>query len=191
MTDEHVPTDPVFIDFEASGLGPDSFPIEVGWAFAGAEIRSEGHLLRPMQAWLEATHAWDPASETVHGIALATLVMTGEHPVDVANRLNSALRGRMVITDSPGNDLKWAWRLFDGVGLAPAFRILDIPADAFSAIRARELGLSGGEMLALEREAIRLAPRTHRAEQDARSLATLWWLMSRRNDPTANPAPGP
>ena len=37
----------VFLDFEASSLSDDSYPIEVGWA--GEDGSTEQHLIRPAQ----------------------------------------------------------------------------------------------------------------------------------------------
>ena len=49
----------VFLDFEASSLSDDSYPIEVGWVFEDG--RTEAHLIRPAPAWTD----WDPAAEAI------------------------------------------------------------------------------------------------------------------------------
>ena len=48
----------VFLDFEASSLSKDSYPIEVGWA--GEDGSTEAHLIRPAPDWTD----WDAANGT-------------------------------------------------------------------------------------------------------------------------------
>lgn len=57
---------PSFIDFEASGLGQHSYPIEVGWSDRAGNIRSM--LIRPTGEWFEEPLAWDLNAQALHGI---------------------------------------------------------------------------------------------------------------------------
>jgi hypothetical protein len=64
----------IFVDLEASGLGPFSFPIEVGWCTVTGE--GEAHLIRPAPEWTD----WCPASEKIHGITREQLAERGSRP---------------------------------------------------------------------------------------------------------------
>src|SRR5690348_5910657 len=98
----------VFVDCEASGLGPASYPIEAGWAFVGAagEIVKEAHLIAPTAEWLGSA-GWNPDAEKIHGISREQLAAEGAHPLDVARAMNAALDGRTVHSDAP--ELDWFW----------------------------------------------------------------------------------
>lgn len=88
------------MDFEASSLTAEGYPIEVGaavWHGPGHPVRSWSTLIRPTAAWLEDGH-WDPRSAQVHGIAQRELA-TGLAPRDVATALNGLLRGSQVACD--------------------------------------------------------------------------------------------
>jgi len=71
---------PLFIDFEASGLHRDSYPIEVGWATAEDQV--ECHLIRPTSDWLETP--WTAKAQQIHGIELERLRVVGEPVGSVA-----------------------------------------------------------------------------------------------------------
>src|SRR5215510_6144698 len=80
----------VFLDFEASSLGDDSYPIEVGWVFEDG--REEAHLIRPPPAWID----WDVTAERVHGIAREALLAQGEPHEAVARRILDELSTHVV-----------------------------------------------------------------------------------------------
>lgn len=111
---------PVVIDFEASGFGAESYPIEVGY------IRSAGEryctLIRPQMEW---TH-WDRRAEAVHGLQRDLLIARGLPAAAVCQRLNQDLRGLTVYSDAWNHDLCWLHRLFEAVGVAPSFRLESI-----------------------------------------------------------------
>ena len=52
-----------FLDFEASSLAKDSYPIEVAWVFE--DWASEAHLIRPAARWTD----WDTGAERMHGFS--------------------------------------------------------------------------------------------------------------------------
>jgi hypothetical protein len=54
---------PVFIDFEASSLNKDSYPVEVAWVFEDG--RSRSFLIRPAPGWTD----WSAEAEAIHGIS--------------------------------------------------------------------------------------------------------------------------
>lgn len=59
--------DHIFFDIEASSLGPDSYPIEVGWVSVkpNDEIVSGAMLIKPAADWTD----WSQEAEAVHGIS--------------------------------------------------------------------------------------------------------------------------
>ncbi|MFZ3484943.1 transcriptional regulator [Sphingomonas sp. 3-13AW] len=110
----------VFLDFEASSLDSDSYPIEVAWVFQDG--RSESHLIAPAPHWTD----WDPASEAIHGIRRQTLIDEGETHEFVANRMVEVLDGHDLFASAPSWDGKWMSALLRGAGLArDALRLRD------------------------------------------------------------------
>lgn len=145
------------LDIEASGFGPGSYPIEIGW------VRGDGRasclLVRPAADW---TH-WDASAERLHGIARATLLRHGHAPHDVARRLNDELAGQVVYCDGWGQDYSWLAVLFEAAEMTPAFRLE--PA-------ARLLGDTQlAQLDGVHRRAFaELGVARHRASNDARAL---------------------
>src|SRR5215207_3452646 len=91
---------PVFYDVEASSL--DGFPIEIGWAradLASGTILSEGHLIRPPPDW-DVRGTWDASAAGRHRIALDELWRAGRPVLEIARRMNDALRGSELFADS-------------------------------------------------------------------------------------------
>lgn len=167
----------VFLDFEASSLGDDSYPIEVGWA--GEDGASETHLIRPAPEWTD----WDPTAEAVHGLARERLVAEGEPHDAVARRALEALRPHEVYVSAPSWDGKWMSVLLRGAGL-PRHALRLKNADeahwqaAIDALRGR---IPDGEVetlaVSLVREAhLRLqnGPPRHRALADAQAELAVW-----------------
>ena len=151
-----------FIDFEASGLGARSWPIEVGWTFEDGA--GESFLISPSPEW--PLDAWDSKAERLHGISPKMLSDRGLGASAACGRLDTALKGFDVYSDAPDWDWFWLMRLFAAAGRKPEIRILDF---------ARAMPpLSGLEKSAVLAEADRRAPRRHRAGEDARHLQTIW-----------------
>lgn len=145
-----------FIDIEASGLGPDSYPIELGWADTFGN--SDGFLVRPLDDWTY----WDPVAESIHGIARDDLFQRGLDVVDAAEKLNDMLGFETVFCDALDSDLFWISRLFDAAKLEPSFRVSDF-------YQLHKM-LSNEHMLSL-RQMLRSLPVPHRAEADAARFA--------------------
>jgi hypothetical protein len=160
----------VFLDFEASSLNPDSYPIEVGWVMEDG--REEDHLIRPAPTWTD----WDARAEAIHGISRATLTAEGQPHDRVAHRLIEALTGHEVFVTAPSWDGKWMSLLLRAAGLprhalrlkeadlahlAAARQILDAdhPADG------RQIAI---RLLAEARQRVAAGPPAHRALADAR-----------------------
>jgi len=108
------------IDFEASGLEADSYPIQVAWNI-GDVVHS--HYINPKHVpeWL----GWSVASEAVHNIPRSYLHEYGEHPAGVAKAMNDSLAGCTVYSDAVPYDKNWCQRLFDASPYEMAFGFND------------------------------------------------------------------
>jgi DNA polymerase III epsilon subunit-like protein len=170
------PSPPVFLDLEASGLGPDCYPIEVGWAAVNNSgvIVSEAILIRPPEEWM-LRGVWDPLAQQLHGISLDDL-RCGRDPVDVARRMNAVHESRVLYSDSPFDGV-WLRALFKEANERMEFEIAAKGADTLVVELADRLRTGDLDYTAAEHEAARLAPRTHRAAADAAYWATLWKLV--------------
>ena len=115
--------DVLIIDLEASGLGPGSWPIEVGlaWVEAGA-VRTWSSLIRPEPGW--DPEAWDPVAEEIHGITREELA-SAPTAWSVATDLLSRVAGRSVFSDAPEYDGRWVRRLLDAQPAPAGLRLLD------------------------------------------------------------------
>ena len=98
---------PTVLDVEASGFGRHSYPIEVGYVLPDGKTYCT--LIRPEPNW---TH-WDPQAEHLHHIARETAVARGRPASEVAQMLNTHLRGQTVYTDGWANDYSWLAALFE------------------------------------------------------------------------------
>ena len=147
-----------FIDFEASGLGPFSWPIEVGWSFDDGV--TESVLICPPPTW--SMDAWDPRAERLHGITPRMLADLGLDTAEACERLDAELAGRAVFSDAPDWDSFWMLRLYQAAG-----RRCDIRLHDFSRLMPP---LSDADKARLLQQADRLAPRRHRAAEDALHL---------------------
>lgn len=120
------------IDFEASGLSKQSYPIEVGLTNGSTEYQS---LIKPMQHWLY----WSYASGAVHKIKRAELLTDGTEALKVAQRLNELATNQIVYCHSVQWDGFWCNALFSDNGIKCAFEIRDIQeliADSDSTLEA-------------------------------------------------------
>lgn len=153
-----------FVDFEASGIAPDSYPIEIAVVSADFEYQA---LIRPVYYW---THwSWD--AQDMHGISRETLLVEGIEPGAIAVELNARFAGAKICSDSP-QDGFWFEALYEAAGIEPSFEVL--PLESFvGRPRADEI--------------YRLLPNrhAHRALPDAQALmsATLEYLGSANNSP--------
>lgn len=83
-----------FVDFEASSLSHDSWPIEVGlsWLDDG-RVKTWASLIRPDPSW--SMEAWHPESEAVHNIS-KDMLTTAPGAEDVARDFLSRSEGARV-----------------------------------------------------------------------------------------------
>ena len=172
MTGEPEGIGVAFVDVEASGLGPYSWPIEIGWGFHGHEPRAV--LVRPHEQW--SMHAWEKSAECLHRIAPHELIDQGRAALEVALGLNAALSDAEVYSDAPDYDSFWLYRLYDAAGVKPTYRLRDLG----DLLRP----LWQGAPDALVRRAGRAAPHTHRAADDVRHLQTMYEIALREAGPS-------
>lgn len=107
------------IDFEASGLSKQSYPIEVGLTNGSDEYQA---LIKPMAHW----QYWSDEAEAVHTLSKSQLESDGLNPAHVAHALNNKLSGQPVYCDSVQWDGFWCNVLFADNSIHQRFEVLDI-----------------------------------------------------------------
>jgi hypothetical protein len=169
-----------FIDFEASGLMPGSFPVEAGWAIARRGRRkplASGMLIRH-DPWMQRVDLWDPLAVDIHHIDRRALMMLGKHASVVAQAMADALKDFPVVFSDNGEwDGRWCRMLFDAAGVPMPFQVKDWRVVFNDGPDTDEVEF---ERLHAKGELFKIAPRTHRAKDDAFSMAMLWWLTRRK-----------
>lgn len=138
-----------FIDFEASGIAPDSYPIEV--AVVSSEI-SFSSLIKPVRYW---TH-WSFDAQDMHGLTQDHLLKEGDTPAAVARNMNQLFLGQVLCSDSP-QDSFWFDVLYEAAGLMPTFEL-------------KPLEVLVGREAASDIYCLLAPTRCHRALQDATAL---------------------
>jgi hypothetical protein len=155
---------PVVMDFEASGFGTDSYPIEVGYIGSSGERFCS--LIQPFEQW---TH-WDRRAEAVHGIRRELLQTHGQPPETVCDRLDRDLRGLTVYSDAWHHDLCWLHRLYDAAQRTPRFRL-----ESIRSLLTEDEAVHWHAMLqAVHRE---VAGVRHRASTDAAAIQRALCLL--------------
>jgi hypothetical protein len=167
----------VFLDFEASSLSHDSYPIEVGWVFEDGA--AEAHLIRPAPGWTD----WDPRAEALHGLSRARLEAEGEPHEAVARRALAALEAHAVFVSAPSWDGKWMSLLLRTAGLPRhALRLKDSDeahqAAAAEILRGRipeaDVAPLATALMAQARLAVLERGARHRALPDAEDELAVW-----------------
>lgn len=108
---------PDILDFEASGFGSESYPIEVGYSLGCGDRFCM--LIRPEPEWL----FWDERAEAVHGISRELLMRSGLDVVQACHELNRRLSGITLYSDAWVVDKEWLNKLFAAAGVQPAFQL--------------------------------------------------------------------
>ena len=161
----------LWIDVEASGLSPESYPIEVGWS--DLDGNSDSILIKPLATWTD----WDPSAVALHGISREQLAAEGAPVGEAAARIAAVTAGRVVLSDCTIWDMAWLSRLFVAAGRKHVPFRLEGALEAVRSIAAqRRIGAIGG--IEAEFAAQQIAPITHRAADDARHWATLTRLVA-------------
>lgn len=111
------------IDFEASGLGRLTYPIEIGisrWHGPGHVARTWHSLIAIDPSWA-AKGLWNDASQAIHGIDRRELA-DAPSAIDAMKTANAfAPLGTLAFCDGGGHDSYWLQRMADAAGLAPTF----------------------------------------------------------------------
>ena len=108
---------PNVLDFEASGFGPSSYPIEVGFVLGDGQRYCR--LIQPCEAWRH----WDARAEALHRISRETLTQVGLPIEQICQELNHHLAGLRVFTDAWVYDNAWLNRLYARAACQPAFEL--------------------------------------------------------------------
>lgn len=152
----------LFLDFEASSLSANSWPIEIGMAWIeGGRVQVKSTVIAPRPDWSLA--AWSEASERVHGIPF-TEVEAGV-PADIVAAETDWLAGFDVVSDNPAWDQLWLDRL--RTGRAPYVSLLDMRTEVHRRLSCRAVD----EFSRRHFQGVM----THRAGADAERLARAWF----------------
>jgi hypothetical protein len=167
----------VFLDFEASSLRKNGFPIEVGWVFEDGA--SENHLIRPAPGWTE----WDAKAQAIHNIDRATLEAEGTPHEAVARRMVDLLGPHTLYASAPSWDGKWLSLLLRSAGFPRhTLRLKDTEEAQYasaaeilrSAVPPEELEQRVRAIMAIVREEGEQRPVRHRAVADAVEELRRW-----------------
>lgn len=113
----------IIMDIEASGLAPESYPIEIAWQHRSNPTLSDSFLIKPAEEW----KFWDQyAEDQIHHISRSDLDANGISVAEAAKRLNFALKGKTVYTDAPEYDRHWIAELFRRTGIERSFEIRSV-----------------------------------------------------------------
>jgi len=177
----------VFLDFEASSLRAESYPIEVGVVDETGE--GFGVMIRCEPGWTD----WSSESEGVHGISIEQLIEYGQPAATIARRVHAIISrpGVSVVVSSTEFDGMWLEQLLATADL-PCPRVHDVYT-AYARATAPLMGLlpsilspsylgrraqirAAAEILIMNAEDAeeRRQPTQHRALEDAQSIWRVW-----------------
>jgi len=166
----------LFIDFEASSLNKQSYPIEVGWVLEDGS--SEGHLIRPAPGWDD----WDASAEAIHGLSRDMLVAEGEPHEAVCARLVAAFEGHTACASAPTWDGHWLSMLLRAAGHPRHLLRLHACEEAFIEAARKRLGSDDSAAIAAlvgqARSCVESETVAHRAVADARREWAIWKAIS-------------
>ncbi|OAN13715.1 hypothetical protein A3K86_14180 [Photobacterium jeanii] len=112
------------LDFEASGLSDQSYPIEVGYSLPDGG--GESLLIDPLSA-SDVWQYWDEYAEHhIHHLSRKEIERFGASVIDVCQHLNQALgKYEHVFCDSQW-DLFWLGRLYHAAHMRPSFTLTEV-----------------------------------------------------------------
>ena len=153
------------LDIEASGLAPESYPIEVGIALANGQCWCG--LIKPEHDW----QYWSNEAAAIHQIDRHDLQTVGKSVKDIALILNEQLHNQIVYSDCWVLDERWLRRLFTAARIEPTFRLRDImhilKEEQFETWEAVKQNIAG-----------ELDITRHRATNDARILQQAFYRVN-------------
>ncbi|MCQ0091620.1 hypothetical protein [Roseovarius sp. M141] len=158
------------LDFEASSLAPDSWPIEVGlsWLESG-NVQTWSSLIQPAPSW--SLSAWSVQSAAVHGIALEVL-QDAPSASAVVDDLFERLEEKVLVSDAPEFEARWLSRLLHAGEYFPVPEIQDYHHVSFAQF--------SGLALDMLYETLERHPPPHRAGPDSARLVQAW-LKAQQN----------
>ena len=176
----NLPQLPLFLDFEASSLSAQSYPIEVAWSRSDGSI--ENYLISP--AGIEAWDDWSVLSEKVHGISRPELLLHGKSPDWICNLMNQQLTGQVVYTDNPVYDGRWLEELFSvSNGCRLEFRLELVDEVLFGKRNSGPVSVTAfREIRAMKDEARRRVGGQHRARLDVQYLIELYKIATQAHE---------
>ncbi|KLV11497.1 MULTISPECIES: hypothetical protein [Photobacterium] len=148
------------LDFEASGLSDQSYPIEVGYSLPDGSGNSL--LINPLTA-SDVWQHWDEfAEQEIHQITREKLHAEGVQVSEVCMHLNAVLgKYERVFCDSQW-DLFWLGRLYHAAHMRPSFFLTEVGLWLMQE--------NGIERAHFQQALAELGPAKHRAESDARQI---------------------
>lgn len=108
----------IVFDIEASGLDPQSYPIEIAWQDSKDQANFDSFLIKPHENW---TYWDDYAENEIHHISRLECIEKGISIEEACGRLNSRLNGKTIYSDAIEHDRNWMMTLFNETLLMPAF----------------------------------------------------------------------
>ena len=152
------------LDIEASGIGAESYPIEIGVILKNGSTYCS--LIKPEPEWIY----WSDQAESIHGISQQTLKAYGKPARQVATELNELLAGQVTYSDCSVLDKPWLITLFEKTRIDCRFNLTDIMylISEEEYIQLNETKRSIANNLDIQR---------HRATNDARILQLAYEQM--------------
>lgn len=144
----------IILDCEASGLHPDSYPIEIAW-FDMESGEEDSFLIKPASFWTY----WDPNAEDIHHIDQAKLLTEGVNVFIATMRLRKSLAGKNVYSDASGYDQFWLEVLFDACDEDIPFPVKSV----YDLVSQDQYGHLSEQLM--------MAQRPHRALDDCKIIA--------------------
>lgn len=158
----------IILDFEASSLSQESWPLEVGLSWiANGRVQTWSSLIRPEPSW--DLRDWSPQSAEVHGIPYSELE-DAPCAAEVAEAFLYVVGRRRLTSDAPQFEARWLARLMEAAGRSDVPNIEDFDAVSFAAYQ--------GYALDLLYEMVERRPAPHRAGPDTARLARGWLRAS-------------
>ncbi|MBN7787551.1 hypothetical protein JYP51_21695 [Ponticoccus gilvus] len=156
------------LDFEASSLSQESWPIEIGLSWiANDHVQTWSSLIQPSSTW--NLNDWSTQSAAVHGIPFSELA-DAPSPIEVAETLLNVLGHRRPVSDAAEFEARWLARLMEAAGRSDVPNIEDFDAVSFAVYH--------GYALDLLYETVERRPAPHRAGPDTARLARGWLKAS-------------
>lgn len=147
---------PRFIDFEATGDGNKTYPIEVAWSDESGWV--ESYLISPVgvAGWT----GWSAEAEAIHHIPQSELLSAGRTPRFVCERMVATVGDGILYCDGVPWDTERLEQLFEAAELVSPFEVRGI--DKLAAIRALD-DVTANELKA---RAVAMTGSPHRAGND-------------------------